>query len=818
MSTLADVFAAVRLQLDGTGFEAQATALADKSGKNVGDRMSQQLSSKLKSAIGAGIGAGVGISLAGANQLDAATRQLQADAGLTADEANRAQKAMAGIYANNLEGFDAIGRAMGKVRTDMGLSGDEADKTAEKFIRFSTATGQDAAEAVAHLDDILDLFHLKASDAGTVLDKLVRSHQLYGTNVQSSEEALVQFGPALEAANLNIDDGIALLNLFEKAGVAPEKIATAFAKALKSVKSPEELQKLIADIGATKDPFERAQKAIALFGNRAGPQLAAALARSGGDLNSFKISMQEAAGATDRGAAAVESGFGAQFTLLLHRAGGALAEFGTQFGPLVMLASVAGPKAVGLITTGLGALLGSLVKAGPVVKAATLAGTAIGGLYETAWLRAAYALDAIKGVISSIGSSSAIQGAATKAGALLGGRMGIALKAGLVAAAALAWVEVINTYNDQKAKIDAQGKDIGKSVGEQIATGTTEQLLQSKAALESGIKQLGSVWDLGIFSDDARRNLQTQLDAVNAKLLQGTGDIKDAWRANLAGLPSAAEGAVHPLGRSAEKMAAAFSGPLHKAAVTARGDIDVSISLIIQDIIDARKALSEAATGAAEAIYGPLIAKANLAQTERDLAEQKVIASAKSSTRQQVTDAQARINELNQTRLEQLAILAGYGDQAAASTLRNQISILESTKNLSAEQRAELEKLRTELYLVDAAARTLAQHLDRFGNRIVRNVPQAKAAGGPVQAGQPYLVGEYRPELFVPDSNGTIIPNPTVGGSTAASMTQTVGPIYVSGIGSDVSVPAARRFGQEILDTVAEGLREQRARFVGSIA
>jgi phage-related minor tail protein len=34
-----------------------------------------------------------------------------------------------------------------------------------------------------------------------------------------------------------------------------------------------------------------------------------------------------------------------------------------------------------------------------------------------------------------------------------------------------------------------------------------------------------------------------------------------------------------------------------------------------------------------------------------------------------------------------------------------------------------------------------------------------KANGGPVLAGSPYIVGEKRPELFVPSSNGTIIPD-----------------------------------------------------------
>lgn len=42
----------------------------------------------------------------------------------------------------------------------------------------------------------------------------------------------------------------------------------------------------------------------------------------------------------------------------------------------------------------------------------------------------------------------------------------------------------------------------------------------------------------------------------------------------------------------------------------------------------------------------------------------------------------------------------------------------------------------------------------------------ARAAGGPVMRGSAYLVGERGPELFVPGSNGTIVPNGRGGGAT----------------------------------------------------
>lgn len=40
-----------------------------------------------------------------------------------------------------------------------------------------------------------------------------------------------------------------------------------------------------------------------------------------------------------------------------------------------------------------------------------------------------------------------------------------------------------------------------------------------------------------------------------------------------------------------------------------------------------------------------------------------------------------------------------------------------------------------------------------------------RAAGGPVSAGHPYMVGERGPEPFIPSSNGTIIPNNQIGGA-----------------------------------------------------
>ena len=68
-----------------------------------------------------------------------------------------------------------------------------------------------------------------------------------------------------------------------------------------------------------------------------------------------------------------------------------------------------------------------------------------------------------------------------------------------------------------------------------------------------------------------------------------------------------------------------------------------------------------------------------------------------------------------------------------------------------------------------------------------------RESGGPVKRGQPYIVGEKRPELFVPDQNGTIVPRVPQVPSIAASakgggISIAYAPVYnVTGSGPEIA-------------------------------
>jgi len=83
-----------------------------------------------------------------------------------------------------------------------------------------------------------------------------------------------------------------------------------------------------------------------------------------------------------------------------------------------------------------------------------------------------------------------------------------------------------------------------------------------------------------------------------------------------------------------------------------------------------------------------------------------------------------------------------------------------------------------------------------------------KASGGPVSSGKSFLVGEKGPELFVPRSSGTIVPNNQLGGGGSTSVVVNVD---ASGTSAEGDEPDAAQLGRLIGSVVqAELIKESR--------
>lgn len=86
-------------------------------------------------------------------------------------------------------------------------------------------------------------------------------------------------------------------------------------------------------------------------------------------------------------------------------------------------------------------------------------------------------------------------------------------------------------------------------------------------------------------------------------------------------------------------------------------------------------------------------------------------------------------------------------------------------------------------------------------------MPPGRASGGGVDAGSPYVVGERGPELFVPQSSGSIVPNGASGGVTIAS-----GAIVIN-----YPIMNDPRSAQMLSDIIINRLRSQGVRFPSTV-
>lgn len=96
----------------------------------------------------------------------------------------------------------------------------------------------------------------------------------------------------------------------------------------------------------------------------------------------------------------------------------------------------------------------------------------------------------------------------------------------------------------------------------------------------------------------------------------------------------------------------------------------------------------------------------------------------------------------------------------------------------------------------DAIASTIAGLIPDVGSIVggLTSFLPGRAAGGPVSAGSPYIVGETGPELFVPTGSGTIMNNNRLGGLGGTTMNVTVN-MPVGSDGADV-VAALQRYAR----------------------
>ena len=256
---LVDDFAATL----GGQLETSLTPLAEKAGTDFGASMGKSIS-KTGAKITAGLTLPIlalgALAIKSAIQMDDAFDSVRVKTGLTGKAFDSLTESMKNVSKVVPQSLGEIGNIMSDITIKTGLTGKPLEALTTQFAQFNKVTGKDL-----NIKDTLDAFSLlgvKSSDYGKTLDKVLRASQIAGVGADELTSQLKGQASTLNALGFSFDKSLGFITTFSKAGLDTGAIFAGFKKAvLESTKSGQDFVKLQADLSDASSAYAKAQLA-----------------------------------------------------------------------------------------------------------------------------------------------------------------------------------------------------------------------------------------------------------------------------------------------------------------------------------------------------------------------------------------------------------------------------------------------------------------------------------------------------------------------------------------------------------------------------
>ncbi len=322
------------------------------------------------------------------------------------DDSMRSVKAVAGATKEEFVELTGFAKEMGATTrfsaTDAargmeelaqsGMKANEIIGALPHAMNMTAIAGGTVKESADLVTDTLAQFSLDIAEAGEVTDVLVKGYTSSSTSLEQLGKALSYAGPVASSFGYSLKDTVAVLEAYAEAGFKGQRGGTAFRGALARLLNPSEkatavLEKyniqvtdasgnvrnfadIIADLGkASLTPTEQIQ----LFGQEAGPGMAALLAQGADKIRDFRAGLEGVGGLAKEIAADKEDGIGGALRRLAASAEAMALAFGNTLAPAVVL-----------VANGLSAVAGIIANLpGPIQSLIGIMAAAVGGF--AAW-------------------------------------------------------------------------------------------------------------------------------------------------------------------------------------------------------------------------------------------------------------------------------------------------------------------------------------------------------------------------------------------------------------------------------------------------
>ena len=221
-------------------------------------------------------------SMAAFNEVDSAYDTVIKKTGATGDAAQAMYDIIDNLATSIPTDFNTAAEAVGEVNTRFGLTGDELEDLAGQFVKFADLNNTDVSTSIDLVQSAMAAFGVETEDAADVLDILNKAGQDTGVPLDQLAASLTTNGTALQEMGFGINESVGFLANLDKSGVDSASVMTGLKKALQNATKDgksmgDALSELQDDLENTDSDTEAAQKAMELFGNKAGPAIAQAV-------------------------------------------------------------------------------------------------------------------------------------------------------------------------------------------------------------------------------------------------------------------------------------------------------------------------------------------------------------------------------------------------------------------------------------------------------------------------------------------------------------------------------------------------------------
>ena len=271
--------------------------------KGIGDKVTG-IGTGLTTHVTAPIMAVGAAGIAAFKEVDEAMDTVITKTGASGEALEDMQKRVENIATSIPTDFATAGTAIGEVNTRFGLTGDALEDLSAKFIKFAQINGTDVNSSIDSVQSAMTAFGLSAEDAGGFLDVLNKAGQDTGVNVTKLAQDLAANSTALKEMGFSAQDSAMFLANLDKSGINSSQVMSGLSKALVNAAKDgkpmnEALAELQKEMASAETDTAAMQKAMELFGNKAGPAIAKACAEGRLSFESLGLSMDDFAGNVD---------------------------------------------------------------------------------------------------------------------------------------------------------------------------------------------------------------------------------------------------------------------------------------------------------------------------------------------------------------------------------------------------------------------------------------------------------------------------------------------------------------------------------------